>query len=245
MNAPSLLRVAAPLANRGKASPTLLTAMVVFLAALSLVTLATIENNFLPDEKTLNLAKSRFGMKAVERLIAWRQLVKSQANSSDVEKLEQVNRFFNRIPNVEDQTLWGQRDYWATPVELLVRNGGDCEDFALAKYFTLKAAGVASDKLRITYARAWLPRQGRMESHMVLSYYLTPDADPLILDNLTDDILPAPKRTDLVPTMAFNAEGLWSARQRGQHGRIGETGSIRHWNDLLARMSQTPNGDLQ
>ena len=243
MNAPFYLMVAAPFANRGKASPALLTVIVVFLAGLSLFTLATMESNFLPDEKTLNLAKSRFGMKAADRLVAWRQLVRSQTGSSEAEKLEQINRFFNQIPNVDDQTLWGQRDYWATPVELLARNGGDCEDFALAKYFTLRAAGVASEKLRVTYARAWLPRQGRMESHMVLSYYLTPDADPLILDNLTDDILPAPKRTDLVPTMSFNAEGLWSARQRGQHGRIGETGSIRHWNDLLARMRQAPTGD--
>jgi hypothetical protein len=84
--------------------------------------------------------------------------------------------------------------------------------------------------------RAWLAKQSRVESHMVLAYYPEPDADPLILDNLVDDILPAAHRADLSPTMSFNAEGLWSARQRGQNGRLGETASIRHWNDLLARM---------
>jgi predicted transglutaminase-like cysteine proteinase len=214
-------------------------------AGLSLLVLAGAEPSLLPDRKTFELAQSRFGPRAVGRLMDWRDLMLRLGQASERDKLERVNRFFNGLPNIDDQALWGQRDYWATPVELLVRNGGDCEDFALAKYFTLKAAGVSTGKLRVTYARAWLARQGRMESHMVLAYYPEPDAEPLILDNLVGDILPAAQRTDLSPTMSFNAEGLWSARQRGQSGRIGETASIRHWNDLLARMREERNGDTE
>lgn len=204
--------------------------------------MAATDKALLPDGRTLELARGRFGPQAAARLEEWRDLVKSLAGATEGERLSRVNRFFNALPNVDDQALWGRRDYWATPVELLVRNGGDCEDFALAKYFSLKAAGVSTAKLRVTYARAWLARQGRMESHMVLAYYPAPDADPLILDNLVAAIVPAAQRTDLSPTMSFNAEGLWSARQRGQSGRIGETASIRHWNDLLERMREEHNG---
>ncbi len=211
-------------------------AFIVFVAGLLLIAWAGTHTSLLPDDRTMRIAQTRFGLDAAERLAQWRGLVLGLARAPERDKLSRINRFFNQVPNIDDQALWGQRDYWATPVELLARNGGDCEDFALAKYFSLKESGVSTEKLRLTYVRAWLAKQSRVESHMVLAYYPEPDADPLILDNLVDDILPAAHRADLSPTMSFNAEGLWSARQRGQNGRLGETASIRHWNDLLARM---------
>jgi len=217
--------------------------LIVLTAGLTLLAMAAMETGLLPDDRTLELARARFGSQAAGRLAAWRNLVQDLARAAEEEKLVRVNRFFNALPNVDDQALWGQRDYWATPVELLVRNGGDCEDFALAKYFSLKAAGVPTEKLRITYARVWLARQGRVEAHMVLTYYPAPDADPLVLDNLVDDILPAARRADLSPTMSFNAEGLWSARLRGQSGRLGTSAGIRQWNELLARMGEEHTGD--
>lgn len=201
-----------------------------------MLAMAAGDPGLLPDQRTLNLARERFGEQAAGRLLAWRKLAEGLADADEATRLERVNRFFNRVPGVDDQTLWGTRDYWATPVEFLARNGGDCEDYALAKYFTLKALGVAPDKLRVTYARAWLARERRMEPHMVLAYYPSPEADPQILDNLRAEILPASQRDDLSPTMGFNAEGLWSARQRGQSGKLAATASIHHWNDLLARM---------
>ena len=209
----------------------------------SLWVIAGVDDNLMPDARSLALANARFGAAAAGRLSEWREVVSRCTSIPEAEKLRRINRFINRIPSMDDQTLWGQRDYWATPVEFLVRNGGDCEDYALAKYFSLKAAGVPTDKLRITYARAWLPGQGRMEAHMVLAYYTDPDAEPLILDNLTNDILPASRRSDLSPTMSFNAEGLWTAKQQGQHGRLGDTSSIHHWNDLLARMGRERRGE--
>ncbi|NWG87709.1 MAG: transglutaminase-like cysteine peptidase [Hydrogenophilaceae bacterium] len=229
----------------GRIPPPLRKYLIALTAGLSLLVMAGAETDILPDGRTLELARANFGSRAAERLQAWRNLTLRLAEASERDKLERINRFFNGLPNVDDLALWGQRDYWATPVELLVRNGGDCEDFALAKYFTLKAAGVPAAKLRVTYARVWLPEEKRMESHMVLAYYPEPDAEPLILDNLVAGILPASRRTDLSPTMSFNAAGLWSAKQRGQAGRIGDTASIRHWNDLLERMSQEHMGDKQ
>ena len=58
------------------------------------------------------------------------------------------------LPWISDDEHWGKRDYWATPIEMLATNGGDCEDFSIAKYLTLTQLRVPSDKLRITYVRA-------------------------------------------------------------------------------------------
>lgn len=222
-------------------SPPTLAGRACVLLALGLTMLAWAgeDMDIAPNSRTVDLVRQRFGTHAVERVQAWRRLLdRDLFGISEQARLERVNRFFNRIPSVEDQTNWGQRDYWATPVELLASNGGDCEDYALAKYFTLKAAGVPTERLRITYVRAWIARDKRVESHMVLAYYPFPDADPLILDNLDGSIRAAAERTDLTPTMGFNADGLWSAKQRGQHGRLGEASNIEHWNKLLARMRQ-------
>ena len=87
--------------------------------------------------------------------------------STDLEKLEKVNRFFNQVNFVSDAIHWQKKDYWATPIEFLASDGGDCEDFALAKYFTLKMLGVPEKKLNLTYVKAWKLNQ----SHMVLTYY--------------------------------------------------------------------------
>ncbi len=203
------------------------------------------EPEILPDERLIALVAERHGQAAAGRLRQWRELVRQIHGMHEEGRVERVNRFFNRIPSKHDRDLWGREDYWASPLEMLISNGGDCEDFALAKYFTLRAAGVPNDRLRITYVRAWIARESRMESHMVLSYYPFPDSDPLILDNLVAEVRPAAERTDLTPTLGFNAEGLWSAKQRGQAGRLGEVSSLVHWNDLRERMRQQRTGVLR
>lgn len=139
-----------------------------------------------------------------QRIDAWQRLLVSEKQVSEQEQLKVVNLFFNKqMTYVEDIDLWHVVDYWETPVEALWKGAGDCEDYAIAKYFSLRHLGVSSDKLRITYVKAL--RQNR--AHMVLTYYSSPDAVPLVLDSLMDEILPATRRTDLVPVYSFNAEG--------------------------------------
>ena len=209
------------------------------------LTAVAAEVDVLPDERTIALAAERHGQAAASRLRQWRELVGQIHGMHEERRVELVNRYFNRIPNKTDLEHWGREDYWASPLEMLLANGGDCEDFALAKYFTLRAAGVPNERLRVTYVRAWIARENRMESHMVLAYYPFPDADPLILDNLVAEVRPASARADLTPTMGFNAEGLWSAKQRGQAGRLGEVTRIGHWNDLLQRMREQRSGAVR
>ncbi len=148
------------------------------------------------------------------------------------EKLNRVNQFFNkRLEFKDDIVVWRQQDYWATPIEFLRKGAGDCEDYAIAKYLTLREMGVPASQLRITYVKALQLNQ----AHMVVTWYSTPNAIPLVLDNLKDAILPATQRPDLLPVYAFNGEGMWLP-QAGGNKRVGDSKRLSRWQDLLTRM---------
>ncbi len=167
-----------------------------------------------------------------QRIDAWQNLLATQKQGSELEKLKVVNLFFNKqVRYVEDIDLWREVDYWETPIEALWKGAGDCEDYAIAKYFSLRHLGVASDKLRITYVKAL--RQNR--AHMVLTYYSSPDAMPLVLDSLIDPIKPAAERTDLLPVYSFNAEGLYLPGAKGNK-KVGDTKRLSRWQDVLKKM---------
>lgn len=188
-------------------------------------------------ETTLNGAEMKYGQAARQRLVAWLDLIEHSQQKSAAEKLELVNNFFNRIPFAPDMEHWGRRDYWATPVELLASNGGDCEDYATGKYFTLLALGIELDRLRITYVKA-KTRDPAIQAHMVLTYYPAPDATPLVLDNLDKEIKPANERGDLAPVYSFNGNGLWLSSERNSGRRLGGSGQIDLWAELNARINR-------
>ncbi|CAD5109659.1 cysteine protease LapG [Zestomonas carbonaria] len=180
----------------------------------------------------LQNAEKRYGDlgAARERIEEWGRLVDASGGLSEADKLRTVNAFFNRqLRFVDDDRNWRQTDYWATPVEALVKGAGDCEDYSIAKYFTLRRLGIPSEKLRITYVKALAYDQ----AHMVLTYYASPSAEPLVLDNLVGEIRPASQRQDLLPVYAFNAEGLYLP---GKAARTGDTKKLSRWQDLLKKM---------
>ena len=185
------------------------------------------------DQQTLDKVEKKYGSEAITRIETWQQLVSTDESKDDLEKLKKVNDFFNNNTQfINDIDHWHKEDYWATPVETLASQGGDCEDFSIAKYFTLKALGVSEEKLLITYVKALQLDQ----AHMVLTYYEKPGAIPLVLDNLNGEILPATERTDLLPVYSFNGGGLWTAKQRGKGKFIGGSDKVKLWKDLESRM---------
>jgi len=188
--------------------------------------------SFVIAERTLRLMEKRYGPEARERLLDWQNLVQT-TEGDDRTKLERVNRFFNVLHFVDDAIHWKKNDYWATPIEFLASKGGDCEDFAIAKFFTLIKLGVAEDKLTLTYVKAVRLNQ----AHMVLTYYPAPGAEPLVLDNLIETILPSSQRSDLLPVYSLNGSGLWLAKQRGKGKLIGDSDRLKRWRELLDRMS--------
>ena len=185
------------------------------------------------SEKLLLEIKGRYGEAASVRVLRWQTLINSAKDLPEKEKLKRVNDFFNeQIEFVDDDYLWGVNDYWATPLEMLARGAGDCEDYSIAKYFTLRELGVDDKKIRITYVKAIELNQ----AHMVLTFFETPRSVPLVLDNLIPSIKRATKRRDLLPVYSFNGSGLWLAKSRGSGKRVGHSSRLDKWGDLKSRM---------
>jgi len=177
--------------------------------------------------------KDRYGEAASSRVLRWQTLIDSAKYLPEKEKLKRVNDFFNQqIEFVDDDYLWGVSDYWATPLEMLARGAGDCEDYSIAKYFTLRELGVDDKKIRITYVKAIELNQ----AHMVLTFFETPRSIPLVLDNLIPSIKLATKRRDLLPVYSFNGSGLWLAKSRGSGKRVGNSSRLDKWGGLKSRM---------
>lgn len=165
-----------------------------------------------------------------------KQLIANIGNSTDEEKIWMVNAFFNKhVRFRNDIDIWQQQDYWATPKETMQKGQGDCEDFAIAKYVVLLKMNVPMDKLRLIYVRARTGGEygNTSQAHMVLGYYSSPDAEPLILDNLLSEIYPAHRRTDLTPIFSFNSSGLWA---QGKKASSSPSSKLSRWRNLLSRI---------
>ena len=185
--------------------------------------------------RVLDNIEAQYNKFARKRVEDWQKLVDENQDLPEAEKLELVNQFFNtNVLFIDDIDLWKKKDYWATPLEMLSIGGGDCEDYSIAKYFTLKELGVDEDKLRITYVKA----KELNQAHMVLTYFKTKRSVPLVLDNLITDIKPATQRNDLTPVYSFNGTGLWLAKSRGEGQRVGGSSRLSLWQDLEKRMQK-------
>lgn len=184
-------------------------------------------------DEFLDFIRDEYGRRAQNAMEDWEDLVRGSRGIPERDKLEVVNLFFNkRIWFLEDREHWRSKDYWATPMETMATLGGDCEDFVIAKYFTLREIGVADRRLRLTYVRSTLVDT----PHMVLAYYPSHDSEPVVLDNLMDDIKPASKRRDLTPVYSFNGRNLWRAKEFGQGREMGSAGRVDLWRDVIRRM---------
>ena len=210
----------------------LMTAIV--LIVLSLSSIYALSDDF---ERLSTLASQRYGQEAYKTVIELQRLTQRLQSASDLEKLTQINDFFNqKIQFVDDIEVWGISDYWATPLESIGQQAGDCEDFAIAKYVFLKKLNIDNNRLKLTYVRAQIQNGDTraFRAHMVLSYYQTPQSEPLILDNLTPEILPASSRKDLSPIFSFNDTGLWVGSS--DKPKAESQSNLSRWRDVLSRI---------
>lgn len=204
-------------------------------ALLALVGLVLVAHSIagLDFDRLQQALTTRFGNNQVTVFSDWRQLLSDGQRFSETERLQRVNDFFNRRLLFDDDIrVWRQTDYWATPIEFIGQGAGDCEDFSIAKYYSLIALGIPVSKLRLVYVKALQNGPGGpiQQAHMVLAYYAKPSADPLVLDNLVVDIRPASQRSDLSPVFSFNSAGLWMGT-----GNQSSKSNLSRWQDLLAR----------
>lgn len=178
----------------------------------------------------LDKIEKEYGLFAKRRAFYLVQMMNEARDLDDMGKMEKVNDFFNQTPYVSDKATWGVSDYWATRLEFIGKDKADCEDFVIAKYFTLKELGVPTSKLYMTYAKSIRYKS----AHMVLTYYETPRSVPLVLDNYNYKILPASVREDLVPIYSFSGDELFNAKQ-AQIGKMVPAAArqTRPWDELV------------
>jgi predicted transglutaminase-like cysteine proteinase len=168
----------------------------------------------------------------------WINLLNSSNDLSDNAKLKRINDYFNqRIIFTDDQENWGVSDYWATVLETLSKGKGDCEDYVIAKYFSLRNLNISDTQLRLIYVKARLGgvNSSIQQAHMVLAYYANPESEPIILDNLISDIRPSSKRPDLFPVFSFNSQGIYAGVAAKSTLAPGGTSRLSRWQDLLNR----------
>ncbi len=187
------------------------------------------------SDKALARVENRWGHEGRERVHDWRDLLNELAEQippEDAKHIRAANDYFNQVDWLWDIDHWGQEDYWATPMETLGSNGGDCEDYSIGKYFSLTSLGMDTSKLRITYVKAL----DYDLAHMVLAYYKTPSSEPLILDNINKTILPASQRRDLLPVYSFNGDGLWLAKSRSRAVKGDVSKNLPSWGGLKSKI---------
>ncbi|MEH6393601.1 MAG: transglutaminase-like cysteine peptidase [Pseudoalteromonas sp.] len=181
----------------------------------------------------------QFGPTRLAVARSWQSMLVQSQNKTEQQKILIVNDFFARnLRYRTDIQLWQQKDYWATPLETLGKGLGDCEDYAIAKYISLRALGIDDNKLRLIYVKAQIggPRSNRTQAHMVLGYFASANAQPLILDSLITKVLPAAKRTDLSPVFSFNSQGLWA--NNSTKSVANPTARLSRWRRILEQTQQ-------
>ncbi len=200
---------------------------------ITLIALALYAGQEFFTQEVLVKVEKRYGGAAKRRVEALNTLMVSLHAATESEKLDKVNAFFNQMRFASDEEIWHQKDYWATRMEFIGKGAGDCEDFVIAKYFTLKQLGVPTSKLFFTYVKALKYQQ----AHMVLTYFETPTSVPLVLDNINFKILPATQRNDLAPVYSFNGDALYLAKQQGL-GQVVPSGMAKNkkWFELVDKI---------
>ena len=151
-------------------------------------------------QPTFGPDKSRMPANAAER---WDKLAADIADKPLLEQAQKVNNFFNQWPYKTDMAVWGVEDYWATPAEFM-KKSGDCEDYAISKYYALRSLGVPASKLRVAVIIDSIRNLG----HAILIVY-TDDGKAYVLDNLTNLVLSHERLTHYVPQYSVNEEFLW------------------------------------
>lgn len=165
----------------------------------------------------------------------WQNTIDQVQHMPVRQKLQEVNNFVNKVVRYQSDISNNRvKDHWSSLGETFGKGVGDCEDYAIAKYVTLRLAGVADKHLRLIYVKSYYG--GRTQAHMVLGYYPTPNAMPLILDNLKSEVQPANQRNDLRPVFSFNSRGLWAGLS--QSTTSNPMARLSRWQQVVSKLKQ-------
>ena len=133
----------------------------------------------------------------------WGELKAKAEKLSPLEQVKLVHSFWQRWPYRTDPEAYKKQDYWAAPYEFL-KHSGDCEDFSIVKYFTLRELGFPIDSMRIVVGIETI----RNIAHAVLAVYL--DGEAYVLDNLSSNVLPHTRMRSYEPRYSVNEHNRWA-----------------------------------
>lgn len=186
------------------------------------------------NQKDKNLIEKSTQKSFILKRLAKYEEVKNKAKNLDINnKLTQINLFINGSLAEFDNASMGIDDYWMTPKEFFIKGHGDCEDYVIAKYFTLLELGVKKENLYPAIVKV----EGSASLHLVLLYVENKNKSPLVLDNLSFKILPFSKRTDLTPIAAFNEIDSYTlTREKFLQKANVDWGKENKWGKLLNRV---------
>ena len=137
------------------------------------------------------------------KLKGWKDFLTGLQGKPLMEQMDAINRFIDKYPYVEDIVNWGVDNYWETPYEFQ-RKSGNCKDYAIAKFMSLRALGVTGDVLRVVVVQD-LNLGGII--HAVLMVYV--DDDRYILDNQIKQVVLATSIYHYVPIYSINERHWW------------------------------------
>ncbi|WP_345336455.1 transglutaminase-like cysteine peptidase [Ferrimonas pelagia] len=175
-----------------------------------------------------------YGTAGAVRVEQWQEMMQYVSPLPLMEQLHQVNHYINDTQReMNDIQLWGQEDYWATVVEFIGAGAGDCEDFAIAKYWALRTLGFDDNDLRLIYAQV----DGLGTYHILLAFYPADGGEPLLLDSLSKVIVPASERNDIRPVFSFNIAHIWVNKNRFTAESLRSSEQFSTWQSVLSRQT--------
>ncbi len=132
----------------------------------------------------------------------WQSFLNTLVGLDRRSQIEKINRYMNEAWYITDIRNYGVLDYWATPRQFFTRDG-DCEDYAIAKFMSLRALGLGNELMRVVV----LQDLNLQTAHAVLVVYL--DGEALILDNQVLQVVPADQIRHYQPYYSLNETSWW------------------------------------
>ena len=138
----------------------------------------------------------------------WIKLLKTLEDKDPLVQLNEVNKWANKAKYITDSTNWGQNDYWATPAEFMSRFG-DCEDYAILKYLSLRRLGWKENDLRVVAVKDLNLKVGHAVLVVFFKHPKTGQVLQLLLDNQIPSIANAASIRHYQPVFSINKYFWW------------------------------------
>jgi len=141
----------------------------------------------------------------------WGKFLKSLQGKDKLTQIRAVNYRMNKAKYITDKNNWGRKDYWATPAEFMA-NFGDCEDYAIIKYLSLKLLGFKESEVRVVAVKDLNLKVGHAVTVVFWKDPKTGKKRTLLLDNQIKKVVDARAVRHYQPVFSINSKYWWRHR---------------------------------